>query len=56
MDTNVSPTSEVNDDKNKTYHSPQVFVYGNIREITQTVNEMGAMDGGGNPMDKTGQL
>ena len=30
----------------KTYHSPQLSSYGNIREMTQNVGNNGMMDGG----------
>lgn len=29
----------------KNYHSPQLIVYGHIREITRTIGDMGAEDG-----------
>jgi hypothetical protein len=29
----------------KVYRKPQVFIYGNIREITQNVGNTGMMDG-----------
>jgi hypothetical protein len=35
------------------YRSPQLFVYGNVREITQNVGNTGATDGGIAPMQKT---
>lgn len=31
----------------KTYHKPEVIVYGNIREITRNVGPKGNLDGGG---------
>ena len=40
-------------DKNQTkkdYKSPQLLIYGNISELTQNVNNVGAMD---NPTMKT---
>ncbi len=30
----------------KPYHKPELMVYGDIRELTQTVGNMGAKDGG----------
>ena len=29
----------------KAYHSPQLLIYGDIREITQNLGPMGMMDG-----------
>lgn len=31
----------------KPYHTPQVIVYGNIREITRNAGPKGNLDGGG---------
>jgi hypothetical protein len=31
----------------KTYNKPEVFMYGNIREITKNLGPKGALDGGG---------
>jgi hypothetical protein len=31
----------------KTYHKPEVLVYGNIREITRNLGPKGVDDGGG---------
>ncbi len=39
--------------KKKAYQPPQLFIYGNIREITQTVGQHGSIDGGGPPNQKT---
>ena len=37
----------------KPYETPKLFVYGDIREITKNVGNMGAADGGMSPNDKT---
>lgn len=37
----------------KAYQSPELVLYGNISEITQAVDMMGAADGGGGMMTKT---
>jgi hypothetical protein len=37
----------------KPYRSPDVIIYGNIREITKTAGNMGNADGGASPMHKT---
>jgi hypothetical protein len=37
----------------KTYQKPQLQVYGDLREITQTFAMAGKMDGGAGQMDKT---
>jgi hypothetical protein len=37
----------------KTYHKPQLQVYGDLREITQTFAMAGKMDGGTGQTDKT---
>jgi hypothetical protein len=38
----------------KPYATPQLVVYGDIREVTQTVGNKGALDGpAGGSMDKT---
>jgi hypothetical protein len=40
--------------KKKPYATPQLVVYGDIREVTQTVGNKGALDGpAGGSMDKT---
>jgi hypothetical protein len=41
----------------KQYHKPEVFVYGNIREITRNLGSKGNLDGGGGAAagPKTGQ-
>ena len=31
----------------KSYHKPEVIVYGNIREITRNLGSKGNVDGGG---------
>jgi hypothetical protein len=35
------------DQKKKPYHTPEVIVYGNIREITRNAGAKGNLDGGG---------
>ncbi len=35
----------------KTYHRPQLLIYGDIREITQMIGPMSAPDNGGNSND-----
>lgn len=37
----------------KAYQRPELVLYGNISEITQAVDMMGMMDGGGGMMNKT---
>lgn len=37
----------------KPYAAPQVFVYGDIREVTRAVGNKGAADGGKGATDKT---
>ncbi len=37
----------------KTYQKPQLQVYGDLREITQTFAMAGKMDGGAGQTDKT---
>lgn len=39
-------TSEKESNK-RPYQSPQIFSYGNIREVTRNVGSKGALDGGG---------
>ena len=41
----------------KPYHTPEVIVYGNIRDITKNVGSKGNLDGGGGAGagPKTGQ-
>ena len=41
----------------KPYHTPEVIVYGNIRDITKNVGPKGVVDGGGGAAagPKTGQ-
>jgi hypothetical protein len=35
------------------YSAPKLIAYGDVREITQDVSNMGALDGGGAPNTKT---
>lgn len=37
----------------KTYSSPKLVVFGDVREITQNVGNMGAADGGAGATSKT---
>jgi len=37
----------------KSYQQPQLQVYGDLRNITQAVGNMGGSDGGTPPMHKT---
>ena len=37
----------------KQFNEPQLVVYGDIRRITQNVGNMGAVDGGVAPMNRT---
>jgi len=39
--------------RQKSYQPPKVFIYGDIREVTQAVGNMGNVDGGGAPNTKT---
>jgi hypothetical protein len=34
-------------EQRKAYHTPEMVVYGNIREITRNLGPKGAVDGGG---------
>ena len=45
MERKPAPTG--NEQVKKEYHKPEVFVYGNIREITRNIGSKGALDGGG---------
>jgi hypothetical protein len=36
----------------KSYKAPELFVYGDISEITRTVGNSGGTDGGSGDMDK----
>ena len=44
-----SETSELNkqDTIKRQYQTPQLFIYGSVREITRNVGPKGADDGGG---------
>ncbi|MGH9801064.1 MAG: hypothetical protein ACRD82_11920 [Blastocatellia bacterium] len=56
MDPNTSITSDsLGEDQSarKTYQSPELVLYGNISEITKTVDMMGAADGGMGMTNKT---
>jgi hypothetical protein len=44
----VQPTTS-----KRTYQTPRLQTYGDIREITQNVGNMGNADGGGAPKQKT---
>lgn len=35
------------------YSAPKLIAYGDVREITQAVGNMGELDGGGAPNTKT---
>lgn len=48
MDSNIK--NELEDQSKKSYHSPELTTYGNIREITQAIGNMGDMD---NPTGST---
>ena len=54
METSLNtPEPEEKADK-KPYQPPKLFMYGDIREVTQNVGNSGAnSDGGGAPMHKT---
>jgi hypothetical protein len=42
------PTAQAQErETKKPYHTPQVIVYGNIREVTRNVGSKGNLDGGG---------
>jgi len=58
MERKPETDGQANDQKlKKTYHKPEVIVYGNIREITRNVGSKGDLDGGGGAAagPKTGQ-
>ena len=42
------------DSHKKPYRRPELIVYGNIRNITQVIGNMGADDGGTGSMKRTG--
>ena len=44
MEKNESPKLDDSGTGRKVYRSPQVRVYGNIRDITQTVGPVGKVD------------
>lgn len=53
METSLNtPEPEQKADK-KSYQPPKMFIYGDIRELTQNVGNMGAGDGGGGATSKT---
>lgn len=39
--------------KKRNYHTPKMFIYGDIREITRAVDNMGNADGGTGATNKT---
>lgn len=45
---------EAEDESKKSYHSPELTSYGNIREITQNAGGTMGMNDGGGGNDKTG--
>ena len=54
--TESSESAEKSNDKGslkKTYYSPQLFNYGDIRDVTQNVGNMGALDLGVPPMNRS---
>lgn len=51
--TKISITSAEHELTRKVYRTPEFRLYGNISEITRTVDNMGMMDGGSGMMDKT---
>jgi hypothetical protein len=44
-----SDRSNKQEEIKKSYHKPEVLIYGNIREITKNIGPMGNTDGGGGP-------
>ena len=46
MESKSTVQTQKNENK-KPYHTPEVIVYGNIREITKNAGPKGAEDGGG---------
>jgi hypothetical protein len=38
----------------KPYKTPELTIYGDLRQVTQTVGNMNNSDGGASPMHKTG--
>ena len=48
------PSSPRNDLEKKPYHPPQLEEYGDIREVTRSVDSAGANDGGHGAMSRTG--
>ena len=54
--TESSKSAEKSNDKGslkKTYYSPQLFNYGDIRDVTQNVGNMGALDNGAAPTKRS---
>lgn len=48
MEGKPEPTVESQEhETKKPYHKPEVFVYGNIREVTRNLGPKGNLDGGG---------
>jgi len=45
--------SQKKESAKKTYHAPQLHVYGNISELTKAVGNMGNLDGGSGSMKRT---
>jgi hypothetical protein len=48
MKDDEQPLSTTNRSK-KAYHKPQLQVYGQLKDITQSLGPSGALDGGGIP-------
>ena len=48
MEQKLERNEQGNDQESrKSYHKPEIIVYGNIREITRNVGSKGNLDGGG---------
>jgi hypothetical protein len=48
MERKLATDAQVNEQEiKKTYHKPEVIIYGNIRDITKNVGSKGNLDNGG---------
>jgi hypothetical protein len=44
---------ELPESTKKSYEAPKLSIYGDVREITRNVGDMGGLDGGGGSMSKS---
>ena len=52
--TTTPPPADRTDAPKKRYETPKLAVYGDLRQITQTVSNTGNADGGHGSMSRTG--